>query len=89
MNMMTEFGHTIESRTRTFLETTHHRMLIGDQWVEAADGQRLEVINPADETVLGTVPAAQKADVDRAVRAAGQALENGPWGECGPPNARI
>lgn len=84
MNMMTEFGHTIESRTRTFLETTHHRMLIGDQWVEAADGQRLEVVNPADETVLGTVPAAQKTDVDRAVHAAGQALENGPWGRMRP-----
>jgi betaine-aldehyde dehydrogenase len=41
--------------------------------VDAADGARLEAVNPATEQVLATVPDAGPADVDRAVRSAASA----------------
>lgn len=52
---------------------THHksgRMLIGGELVEAGGGERLVVLNPATEAVIGDVPAADAADMNRAVAAA-------------------
>ncbi|MCD9144548.1 aldehyde dehydrogenase family protein [Streptomyces albireticuli] len=64
------------------------RMLIGGQWVEAADGATFETVDPATERVLATVPWGRGADVDRAVRAAREAFEPGsPWRKM-PPSAR-
>ncbi len=37
------------------------------------------VVNPATEEVIGTVPQATPADVDRAVDAARKAFDEGPW----------
>jgi aldehyde dehydrogenase (NAD+) len=44
--------------------------LIGGDWVPAANGQTIDVINPATGEVLGRVPRGDAADVDAAVRAA-------------------
>lgn len=55
------------------------RMLIGDQWVEAADGSRLETLNPADGSVLTTFPDGGAEDIDRAVKKARDAFERGAW----------
>jgi aldehyde dehydrogenase (NAD+) len=44
--------------------------LIGGDWVPAASGQTIDVINPATGEVLGRVPRGDAADVDAAVRAA-------------------
>jgi len=46
------------------------RMLIGGDWVEAADGQTMTLHNPATGEVLCVVPRATPEDVDRAVLAA-------------------
>ena len=51
-------------------------MLIGGELC-AASGQWLESVNPATERPLGRVPAADAADVDRAVTAA--AAAQGDW----------
>jgi 1-pyrroline dehydrogenase len=50
------------------------RNVIGGVLVEAEDGQRLDVIEPATGAVLATVPAGGEADADRAVEAARAAL---------------
>ncbi|MBS1878851.1 MAG: aldehyde dehydrogenase family protein [Actinobacteria bacterium] len=50
------------------------RMLIGGERVEAASGERFEVLNPATGETIATVPAANAADVDAAVAAARAAL---------------
>ncbi|MBV8630036.1 MAG: aldehyde dehydrogenase family protein [Silvibacterium sp.] len=50
--------------------TKSDRMLIGGELVASASGQWEESINPANEAVIGRVPAGTKADVDRAVEAA-------------------
>lgn len=44
------------------------KMLIGGKWVDASDGSVLENRNPATCELIGTVPAATKADVDLAIR---------------------
>ena len=55
------------------------KLLIGGEWRDAQGGQTLEVVNPATEEVIASVPSASAEDVDAAVSAARTAL-NGPWG---------
>ncbi|HVE64257.1 MAG TPA: aldehyde dehydrogenase family protein [Mycobacteriales bacterium] len=43
---------------------------VGGQWVAPAGAGTIEVVNPATEDVIATVPAGAPADVDRAVGAA-------------------
>ncbi|MGW1394154.1 aldehyde dehydrogenase family protein [Streptomyces nigra] len=52
----------------------HDGMYIDGAWRPAAGQDVIEVVNPADEQVVGTVPAGTAADVDTAVRAARAAL---------------
>jgi betaine-aldehyde dehydrogenase len=56
---------------------TSQRMLIGGEWVEAAARRTLDVRNPATDEVIAQVPDAGPEDVDRAVRAARRAFEEG------------
>jgi len=50
-------------------------MLIGGEWVDAAAGERIQVITPIDRhQVIATVPRARAADADRAVAAAREAF---------------
>lgn len=74
----------LTAATTEFLARRNHCMLIGGQWVASSNGQRLEVLNPADERLLATVPAATEADVDRAVQAARQAFEAPGWAKMRP-----
>ena len=62
--------------------TTHTGHLIGGQWRDGADqgaGQRIDVVNPATEEVIASVPAGTAADVDDAVAAAVAAFPS--WSE--------
>jgi len=69
----------VESQVRKFVEAPLH-LLIGGQWVDAADGRTFETLDPATEERLATVPQAGEEDVQRAVRAARTAFEPGsPW----------
>ncbi|MFD7247535.1 aldehyde dehydrogenase family protein [Streptomyces massasporeus] len=52
----------------------HDGMYIGGAWRPAAGQDVIEVVNPVDEQVIGTVPAGTAEDVDAAVRAARAAL---------------
>jgi len=49
------------------------KMYIDGAWVDASDGAVIDVINPADESVVHTVPVATEADLDRALAAADRA----------------
>ncbi len=49
-------------------------MLIGGEWRQAASSRELEVINPASEDVVGSVPSADAADIDLAVQTAKKAF---------------
>jgi aldehyde dehydrogenase (NAD+) len=54
-------------------------LYIDGTWVGSTGAETLEVINPATEELIGTVPQATPADVHRAVAAARQAFDAGPW----------
>jgi len=73
----------VSEETKRFL-AQKHRMLIGGAWVEAADGSRLEVRDPATGEIFTHVPAGGAVDVDRAVSAARAAFEDGPWPASSP-----
>ncbi|MEE4496201.1 aldehyde dehydrogenase [Streptomyces sp. BE230] len=57
----------------------HRTLFIGGRWVEPAGTDVIEVLSPHDGTVVGRVPHATTEDVDRAVAAAREAFDNGPW----------
>jgi aldehyde dehydrogenase (NAD+) len=59
-------------------------LYIDGQWVDASSDEQLDVINPATEAVMGQVPQASVADVDRAVAAARRAFDEGPWPRMSP-----
>jgi acyl-CoA reductase-like NAD-dependent aldehyde dehydrogenase len=59
-------------------EIASYRMVIGGEEVAAASGETMEVVNPASNEVIATVPRASTEDVDRAVAAARKAFE-GDW----------
>ena len=44
---------------------------IDGKWVDAVDGERFDVFNPATGEVIATAPHSKTADVDAAVVAAG------------------
>ncbi|MCE9545725.1 MAG: aldehyde dehydrogenase family protein, partial [Planctomycetia bacterium] len=52
---------------------------IGGRWIPSVSGKTFETINPATEEVIAQVAEGDAADVDLAVQAARNALENGPW----------
>jgi len=54
------------------------KVLIGGEWVGAADGT-YAVINPATEEVAGMAPQGSAAQARAAARAARDAFEQGPW----------
>jgi acyl-CoA reductase-like NAD-dependent aldehyde dehydrogenase len=56
-----------------------HRLVIGGERLEAADGRTFETLDPATGRPIAEVPHAGAADVDRAVRAAREAFEDGRW----------
>lgn len=58
------------------------KMIIDGEEVESSSGQRLSVINPANEKVVGSVPKGTAADVDRAVKSARQAFKK--WSRLTP-----
>jgi len=51
------------------------RIFVGGDWVEPESTERIEVVNPATEEPLGSIPACGPADADRAVRAAREAFD--------------
>jgi acyl-CoA reductase-like NAD-dependent aldehyde dehydrogenase len=56
-----------------------HRLVIGGERLEAADGRTFETIDPATGTTIADVAYAGSEDVDRAVGAAREAFDDGRW----------
>jgi len=59
-----------------------HQNFVGGEWVDAAGGETMEVVNPATGETIAEVPRASAEDVDRAVQAAKKALPE--WLETTP-----
>src|SRR5215469_10236275 len=55
------------------------RFFIGGSWATPSTGAKIDVVNSATEELFVRVAEAQKSDIDRAVAAARQAFDRGPW----------
>lgn len=71
----------VENRTTPRPAIRQTQCFIGGQWVPAQSGKTFETLHPATEEVIAQVAEGDQADVELAVAAARNALENGPWGK--------
>jgi succinate-semialdehyde dehydrogenase/glutarate-semialdehyde dehydrogenase len=55
------------------------RLLIDNQWVDAASGKTIDVVNPATGERIGRVAHASTADLDRALAAAQRGFDTWRW----------
>lgn len=61
-----------------------NQMFIDGKWVDSVSGKTWPVINPANDERLADVALANAEDVDRAVRAARRAFDDGEWPRMDP-----
>jgi acyl-CoA reductase-like NAD-dependent aldehyde dehydrogenase len=78
--MATTATDTLSDAARAFVDSAPHRLLIGADWVEAADGRTFETIDPSTGEPICEVAQAGAEDVERAAQAARAALD-GPWSQ--------
>ena len=65
---------------RAAIELKHpDQIFIGGEWVAPSSDARIDVITPSTEELFFSIPQAQAADIERAVAAARQAFDHGPW----------
>ena len=57
----------------------YDELFIGGRWQRPSTTQRLSVVSPHTEEPIGETPEASTEDVDKAVRAARTAFDEGPW----------
>ncbi len=60
------------------------KFFIAGKWVQPLSNKRLDVISPVTEERILSYPEAGEADMDRAVAAAREAFDNGPWPRMAP-----
>src|SRR5713101_8019770 len=60
-------------------EVKTYRNYVNGQWVASASGETFPAYDPSTEDVIAHVSAADKRDVDSAVKAARKAFDEGPW----------
>lgn len=62
---------------------------IGGGWVEPSSSATIDVVDSGTEQVFLTVAEAQEADISRAVAAAREAFDNGPWPRMKPQERAV
>jgi phenylacetaldehyde dehydrogenase len=65
-----------EQQAESFV-TAEHKLLIDGEWVPSASGETFETLNPATEEKLADVAHGKAEDIERAVKAARKAFEDG------------
>ncbi|MEM1199952.1 MAG: aldehyde dehydrogenase [Pseudomonadota bacterium] len=61
-----------------------YEMFVAGDWCKAEGDERFVSTNPATEEDWAEIPAASEADVDRTIKAAHSAFEEGPWPRTSP-----
>lgn len=75
---MSQLIFALREKVESFLKGTK-KLYINGEFVESASEKTFESYNPATGEVLATVSEAGPEDIDRAVRAARKAFDEGPW----------
>jgi betaine-aldehyde dehydrogenase len=65
--------------TTATAQAQKYQMYINGEWVASNSGKTFPVYDPSTEEIIAAVPDSGAFDVDRAVAAAKDAFENGPW----------
>src|SRR5580692_827656 len=74
---------TLERNVEDFIATPR-QLFINGQWADAASGKTFETPNPATGETLAQVAEGEAEDINRAVKAARRAFEEGPWSRMTP-----
>ncbi len=74
----------LDPRVQAFLADGPKRLLIDGAWVEAASGRTFATLDPATGERLAEVAEGDATDIDRAVKAARRAFDEGPWSTMTP-----
>jgi phenylacetaldehyde dehydrogenase len=74
---------TLDRRVEEFVATPR-QLFINGQWVDAASGKTFETPDPATGETLARIAEGDAEDINRAVRAARKAFEDGPWSRMTP-----
>jgi aldehyde dehydrogenase (NAD+) len=64
---------TTVAQDRAFMQ------IVDGKAVDSLSGERIDVVSPSDGKVFASIPSSGAADVDRAVKAARRAFDEGPW----------
>ena len=64
--------------------TEESAVLIGGRWTPSIDGHSVPVISPATEEPIAHVTLGGVQDIERAILAARDAFDNGPWPRMSP-----
>ncbi|MBV7392657.1 aldehyde dehydrogenase family protein [Mameliella sediminis] len=64
---------------RDTLGVTSNKFLIDGQWVDAGGTRSHQHRNPATNEVIAEIPFAEPDEVDRAIKSARRAFDEGPW----------
>jgi phenylacetaldehyde dehydrogenase len=73
----------VAQRAQHFSSSTR-ALLINGKFEQAASGKTFDTVNPASGEVLASIAEGDAQDIDRAVRAARRAFEDGPWSRMTP-----
>lgn len=69
---------TAQTKTESAVKS-YDKLFLGGTWQSSSGTDVIEVISPATEQVIATVPSATNEDMDQAVAAARKAFDEGPW----------
>jgi len=76
--------------TTRMIELKHpRRLFIGGAWVEPSTSETFEILDCSTEKVAATVAKASTADIQRAVVAARNAFDEGPWPRMTPQERAV
>jgi acyl-CoA reductase-like NAD-dependent aldehyde dehydrogenase len=56
-----------------------YKMFVAGEWVDAEKHETTSIVDPSTREVVAVVPKASTADAERAVQAAREAFDEGPW----------
>jgi acyl-CoA reductase-like NAD-dependent aldehyde dehydrogenase len=78
MTMTTALPDALGQASRAFVAGSH-KLLIGDERLDSADGRTFATLDPSTGLQIAQVCQAGPDDVERAVAAARDAFQDGPW----------
>ncbi|PRW44891.1 aldehyde dehydrogenase [Chlorella sorokiniana] len=76
---LTSFWRAISTQAAEALKTQPSQLFIDGKFVDAASGKKFDVLDPTTGEAVFQVAEADAADVDKAVKAARRAFDQGEW----------